>query len=390
MRMLALIVLLSPLALSAEDAYLTYVKNAPEFRRVRQDPAMMTARWDTWIYMPWRYQWHIGTGDAGGQFCRDYGFNGGFVDHGDTGPLPWMEKWNLRFYNDHTAAKGYLYLHRTNWKRAQTDPRAIRFGAQGPRPLDPAMLAKLKGIVTQKVNALKASPMRAAYALDDEVSWGSFVKPIPWRIHADDADYQEWLDSYTGDLDSTPKFVTPEHCRSQLGRALAAIDFSPFLDRMTYNDSYWANFLGALVETANAADPDTPCGFVGGQSPNLWGGYDYAKLMKKVQFIESYNIGSSQAVIRSFNPGNALPQVTTHFHNDTRGTVNDIWQTWYYLAHGNRGMIGWVEGWFDGKTPRKWLDEYKATMKEAARQGAKVVGARWVHDGVAVYYSHPS
>ena len=55
---------------AAENAYLEYVRNAPEFKRVRQDPAMMIGRWDTWIYMPWRYQWTIGTGDEGGQFSR--------------------------------------------------------------------------------------------------------------------------------------------------------------------------------------------------------------------------------------------------------------------------------------------------------------------------------
>ena len=32
----------------------------------------MIGRWDTWLYMPWRYQWSIGTGDAGGQFCREF------------------------------------------------------------------------------------------------------------------------------------------------------------------------------------------------------------------------------------------------------------------------------------------------------------------------------
>ncbi len=54
-------------------------------------------------------------------------------------------------------------------------------------------------------------------------------------------------------------------------------------------------------------DPSTPCGFVGGQSPNAFGGFDYAKLMRKVQFLESYNVGGSQAIIRSFNPHNAIP-----------------------------------------------------------------------------------
>ncbi|HUT32910.1 MAG TPA: beta-galactosidase trimerization domain-containing protein [Planctomycetota bacterium] len=378
--------------LAAEDPYLAYVKSAPEFKPVRHDPKMLIGRWDTWIYMPWRYQWHIGTGDEGGQFSKDYGFNGGFADHGDTSVLPWLEKWHLLFYNDHTAAKGYLYLNRANWKPIQMDGKAIRFGANGPRPLDDAMLEKLKGIVTERVNGLKKSPMRAAYALDDEISWCSFVKPIPWRIHDNDADYEKWLVNYTGDPTVKAQFVTPEFTRAQLGRPLGKLDFSPFLDRMTYNDSYWAVFLGKLVEAANAADPDTPCGFVGGQSPNLFGGYDYAKLMKKLQFLESYNIGSSTAIIRSFNPQNAMPIVTTHFHNDQRGTANDIWQTWYYLAHGNRGMIGWVEGWFDkDKKPRPWLEEYKATNKEVGGiQGKKMVGARWIHDGVALYYSHPS
>ena len=391
-RSLALLaaLLLITHALAAEDAYLSYVRTAPEFRRVAQDPKVLIGRWDTWVYMPWRYQWHIGTGDEGGQFCRDYGFNGGFTDHG-RGPLDWLDKWKLLFYNDHTAGKGYLYLHRANWKRAQTDARAIRFGARGPRPLDRTMLATLKGLVTQRVSAIKRSPMRAAYALDDEISWGSFVKPIPWRIHANDADYDRWLANYYGALERKGQYVTPEFTRGQLGRALKDIDFSPFLDRMTYYDSHWANFLGELVQAANRADPATPCGFVGGQAPNLWGGYDYAKLCRKIQFIEAYNLGSSQAVIRSFSPGNAMPQVTTHFHKDARGTANDIWQAWYYFAHGNRGMIGWVEGWFDGKTPRPWLKEFAPTLKELGGvQGQKLVGARWLHDGIALYYSHPS
>jgi len=167
-----------------EDNYLHFIKNAPEFQRVPQERDVMIGRWDTWIYMPWRYRWAIGTGDEGGRFCRDYGFNGGFTDHGH-GPFEWLNKWNLRFYNDHTAAKGYLYLHRGSGKRFlakfQRDGRAIRSGTDGPRPLDEAMLDKLKGIVTRYVTNVKQnSSLRVAYALDDEISWGSFVVPIPW------------------------------------------------------------------------------------------------------------------------------------------------------------------------------------------------------------------
>ncbi len=392
--LLAVLALVASTVAAQEDPYLRYVRTAPEFRPVRQDPALLTGRWNTWIYMPWRYQWSIGTGETGGRFCREYGFNGGFTDHG-SGPFDWLNQWKLRFYNDHTAAKGFLYLRgsnaKGNFKKYQRDARAVRSGTDGRQPIDKAMLEKLQGIVTRYVNQVKKSPMRVAYALDDEISWGAFVVPIPWRLNDNDAWYEKWLAGYYGPGAPKPQYVTPDFTQAQLGRPLGKLDFSPLLDRLTYNDSLWATFIGHLVQTANRADPETPCGFVGGQCPNIWGGYDYAKLMKKVQFIEAYNLGSAQEIVRSLNPGNAMPVVTTHFHKDSKGVANDIWQSWFYLAHGNRGMIGWVEGWFDGAKPRPWLGQYSATLKELGGvQGPKIVGACWIHDGVAVYYSHPS
>ncbi|AGA29612.1 beta-galactosidase trimerization domain-containing protein [Singulisphaera acidiphila] len=377
------------------DAYARYIETASEFRPVSRDPKVLAGRWNTWLYMPWRYRWSIGTGDAGGRFCRDYGINGGFTDHGE-GPLDWLARWELPFYNDHTAGKGDLYLRgaekKANFQAYQRDPRAVRQGADGPRPLDSDRLRQVRDRVTTNITRLRTSPQRVAYALDDEISWGALVTPLPWRLNDGDATYQRWLDTYYGGKAPKAEYVTPDFVLDQLNRPLGQLDFSPLLDRLTYNDSTWAYFLGELVEHANRTDPTTPCGFVGGQSPSIWGGYDYAKLSKKIQFIEAYDLGSAQEILRSFNPGNAWPQVTTHFHNEKLGTDNDIWQSWYYFAHGNRGMIGWVdESWFNGTTPRPWLDRYKATLRELGSvQGPKLNGARWIHDGVAIYYSHPS
>jgi hypothetical protein len=367
---------------------------APEFQPVRQDPAFLIGRWKTWIYMPWRYKWTVGTGDAGGRFCRDFGFNGGFTDHGE-GPLDWLERWGLRFYNDHTAGKGDLHLHgsenKSRFQPDQRNPRAIRHGTDGPRPIDEEFRRRLRERVAANIARLRTSPMRVAYALDDEISWGAFVTPLPWRLNDDDAAYQQWRDTYYGGRAPKATYVTPDFVLAQLDRPLGQLDFSPLLDRLTYQDSVWANLIRELVAEANRVDPNTPCGFVGGQAPNIWGGYDYAKLAKGIQFIEAYDLGSSQEILRSFNPSNAWAQVTTHFHNDRLGTENDIWQSWYYFAHGNRGMIGWVDGWFDGTRPRPWLDQYKATLKELGQvQGPKLAGARWIHDGVAIYYSHSS
>jgi Beta-galactosidase trimerisation domain len=373
----------------SDGSYLAYVTRAPEFRRVRQD-STTASRWDTWLYMPWRYRWTIGTGEEGGRFCRDHGINGGFTDHGE-GPLDWLERWHLRFYNDHTAGKGDLYLMPGGLDAGMRDPRAIR-----PRPIDRPLLAALAEKVAKNVRGLRGSPMRVAYALDDETSWGSFTRPAVWRINGDDAAYQRWLDDYYGEKDGKPapkaQWVSPDALLPELGKPLKEIDLSPLLDRMTYNDSVWANALGELVERCNREDPATPCGIVGAQAPSLWGGYDYAKLARKVQFIEAYDLGSAQEILRSFDRDNAVPRVTTHFHDDRRGTGNDVWLAWHYFAHGNRGMIGWVdESWFEDGRPRPWLDRFGKTLRELGTvQGPKMAGARSLHDGVAIYYSHPS
>ena len=163
-------------------------------------------------------------------------------------------------------------------------------------------------------------------------------------------------------------------------------DASPLLNQWSFNDSVWCNFVGDLVSYANTLDSNTPCGLVGGQAPNAFGGYDYAKLMGKIQFIEAYNIGSSQAIIRSLAPH--VPAVTSHFHKNSDDT---IWQIWYYLAHGNRGHIGWVENWFDGETPRPWHAVVAPHLREASQKiGPLLREAQFQHDGIALYYSHAS
>ncbi|HEV2843922.1 MAG TPA: beta-galactosidase trimerization domain-containing protein [Thermoanaerobaculia bacterium] len=368
----------------SDRTYLDYVSRAPEFRPV---PTPRSSRWNTWLYMPWRYQWTIGTGEEGGRFSRDYGINGGFTDHGE-GPLAWLERWNLRFYNDHTAGKGDLHLIPGSFEeKALRDPRAIR-----PRPLDGALLERLRGTVAARVQTIRQSPLRVAYALDDEVSWGSFARPAVWRVNGDDRAYERWLRSYYGGPTPPIRWVGPDDVFSQLDRPLREIDFSPFLDRMTYQDSVWANFLGGLVEHCQRLDPETPCGIVGAQAPSLFGGYDYAKLAKKARFIEAYDVGSAPEILRSFDRQNAVPRVTTHFHDNRRGPGHDVWLAWRRFAHGDRGMIGWVdESWFADGRPRPWLDRFRPTLKELGEvQGPKMAGARPLHDGIAIYYSHPS
>jgi len=378
-----------------DDAYERYVDSSKDFRAVKQDKDWLYAAFPSWTYMPWTYQWTIGYTEASGKWSVDHGYNGAFVDWGNveangskTGRLDWIDRFHLRFYMDHTAGKHYLHL----WDGNDLKPHLNEVHSNGlrPRPVNAAMADQLHQLIRQNIAAVKSSPYRAAYALDDEISWGHFVHPTMWRITDDAGAYEAWLNEIYGpDAPKRTKWFTYNDIQPKLKDwTLAEFDASPLMDQWTFNDSYWLNFIGDLVEYANSIDPHTPVGFVGGQNPSPFGGYDYAKVMRKVQFIEAYNMGSSQAIIRSFNPHNAIPAVTSQFH---RSADDDIWQTWYYLAHGNRGFIGWVENWFDGKTPRPWHDQVAPTYLEADRKiGPLMSGAEWIHDGVAIYYSHPS
>ena len=379
----------------AVDAYESYVKNSEDFRPVKQDKAWAWQAFPGWTFMPWTYQWTIGFTQDSGRWSVDHGYNGAFVDRDGigaggvkTGRLDWINQFKLRFYVDHAADKGLLHL----WDGNAVKPHLDQLHGTGvrPVPLNEATRSRLQEHLRKNIAAVKESPWRAAYALDDEPSWGHFVHPAMWQVTDDPAAYPRWLREVYGDKAPVrEKWISYEDLRGRLAEwSVREFDASPLMDQWSFNDSLWANTLGGLVEYANKLDPATPCGFVGGQAPSAFGGYDYAKLMRKVQFIESYNLGSSQAIIRSFNPRNALPAVTSLFH---RSVDDTIWQTWYYLAHGNRGHIGWVEGWFDGQTPKPWHAQVAPTLLEAGKKiGPLMSGAEWKHDGVALYYSHAS
>jgi hypothetical protein len=380
---------------AVSDPYELYVQTSQDFRPVNQEKGWCAKAFPSWTYMPWTFHWTIGYSDDAGTWSLAHGYNGAFLDHGDvssptstTGKIDWINRFQLRFYVDHLADKHYLHL----WDGGEVKPHLAELHGTGIRsvPVNDALRRKLEGIISQHVAAVKSSPWRAAYALDDEISWGHFVHPTMWCVTDDKPAYDRWLtEIYGAAPPPRDKWVSYDDIRTKLSTwSIADFDAGPLMDQWTFNDAYWANFLGGLVEFTNKLDLQTPVGFVGGQCPNAFGGYDYARLMRKVQFIEAYDLGSSQAIIRSFNPRNALPAVTTHFH---QSVADDVWQTWYYLAHGNRGLIGWVDGWFDGKTPKAWHDEAAPTYLEAANKiGPLMTGAQWVHDGVAIYYSHPS
>ncbi|MGH9438682.1 MAG: beta-galactosidase trimerization domain-containing protein, partial [Terriglobia bacterium] len=371
------------------DPYERYVDTSKDFARVKQDKDWLYTAYPSWLYMPFYYRWKLGYNDAGGKFLVDTGYNGSFVDRGDTRYLAWIDKFELHFLAGHTAGKGDMHL----WSGGQTRPHKAEYTGTGvrPVPLNAATLEKLEGTIKTTIDKVKSSPYRAAYSLDDETSWGVFVDPCMWRVNADAAAYQAWLAEIYGQghAPGYKGWISYDAIRTQLDDwTIGSFDPAQLMDQWTYNDSVWCNFLGDLVAYANQIDPHTPCGVAGGQNPSPFG-YDYAKLMRKVQFLEAYNNGSSQAVARSFNPHNAIPLLTTHFFKSAPDT---IWQFYYYLAHGNRGHIGWMDDhWWKGDQPADWQKEVSPVLMECGKKlGPLQAQSEWLHDGVAIYYSQAS
>jgi hypothetical protein len=188
---------------SAVDPYEAYIKTSKDFQRVRQDKDWCYAAFPSWTYMPWTYQWSIGYTADSGKWSLDHGYKGAFVNRNDTGVgdsatgrLDWIDQFHLRFYVDHTASKGYLHL----WDGNAMQPHAAALHGGGVRtpPVNDAMLRTLEGIIHHSIEGVKRSPNRAAYALDDEISWGHFIHPCMWGVTDDKAAYSKWLNEIYG------------------------------------------------------------------------------------------------------------------------------------------------------------------------------------------------
>lgn len=374
----------------AED-FAAYVRTSSDFRRVRQDAGILRSRWDRWVCMPWRYEWGRAYDDVLGAAMRKAGFNGGFCDHVPGADADVHERLGFLWYLDHAAGKGDLHLKDVSKGQRQADRRPVCLA-------DEAVRKRLAEKVARAVTAARRYRTRVAYALDDEISWSTFTAPCKWdndprtleafrrwlamRYGSRAAVREQW-GAYAWLLDQ--RMATPDDFLDHYGRPWPAWNLSPLCDAWSFMDSQLLNLVGDLVGAANRIDADTPCGFVGGQCPSPYGGFDYARIARKVQFLEAYDIGCTAEIMRSFNPGNLMPLVQTGFA-DQRTPLSE-WFNWYYFAHGNRGIIAWAERWF---TPGRDMLAAGPAVRRLADASRAILGGTWVHDGVAIYYSHPS
>ena len=313
-------------------------------------------------------------------------------------------KHNFPYYVGHAADKGYLYLTGNN-VRAVTDKRGL---ATRPRSLaDPGIMEEMKEHLLKNVTTTQKG-LVLAYAFDDEISLGHFVSPcdvdrhplsLAWFRQWLEKEYEsierlnrQWGASYKGFDEVMPKGF--EEVRNKAGKPpLSLWNLSPWMDFRHFMDFQFAAVLAELTRYTNSLDPDTPAGFVGGQGPGTWGGYDYALLSRSVQWMEAYDIHGANEILRSFWSHDSRPRMQTFF--STRNPRLDSWFLWYYMLHGNQAVIAWPEGWFhaDGHDIAPHILANKRAFKEIQGEVSEyIVNPQTIFDPdpIGIYYSHPS
>lgn len=343
--------------------------------------------------MPWRYRWERPYDEELVSAMARAGFNGGVCDFLPRDDAELHERHGLLWYLDHAAGRGDLHLSE-RW-----NTKAYRNGLRRPRCLlDPKLQEELRERVARSVGQAKAYKTCIAYALDDEVSWSTMTNPCRWDNHPlSIRDFRRWLLRRYGTRggilqqwghqadEFLTRMATPDDFQDLYRRPTSQWNLSPWCDALTYMDSQLLNLVGELVLHAHQVDGQRPCGLVGAQGPAPYGGYDYAKLMRKVRFLEVYNIGAAMEIARSFSQHNevALVAAGTGDPQSRDGT----WWPWYGLAHGFRGSIVFAENWFSNDSDRFRLGPM---IRDVARASKKLLGGTWQHDGIAIYYSQPS
>jgi hypothetical protein len=364
--------------------------------------------WDRFVILVWQYQTRA-QDDL--ELYKQAGFHGFHIDRGAgaQAQVDFAREAGFPYYVDHAADKGYLYLSSDANRSAVSRKKTVI-----PRPnslADPKTIEILQGHLRKNVAVTKQGPV-LAYAFDDEISLGVFNSPA--EVDGSElsvAGYRAWLKATYGSIEklnaqwgtALKDFSEAQPCSfEELRAAHAAPPFakwnlSRWMDWRSYMDAQFADCLANLSRFTNTLDPATPAGFVGGQQPAPYGGYDYSKITKSIQWIEAYDIGGTCEILRSlWKWPERRPYVQTWF--STGDPKRDAWFLWYYLVHGCRGVIAWPDrggSWFHykGGGLAPFIAANAATIREVQGEVSKFIldpDTRFDADPIALYHSHPS
>jgi hypothetical protein len=360
-------------------------------------PIQQRSEWNRFTILVWQWQNDVRQNAA---LYEKAGLHAFHIDHGvgkdDLVQLSLTRR--FPYYVDHAAGKGILYLGSTL--------RPDIAGKSGllirPNSLsDPAMIKLLKDQLRDNISATRKG-LVYGYAFDDEISLGSFNSPAEVDIHPNSVSwYHRWLQERYSTVErlneswganyksfSQVEPISFEDIRHTASAPpFASWNLSRWLEWRHFMDYQFAAVLADLTRYSNTLDPGIPAGFVGGQQPSAFGGYDYGFLSRAVQWMEG-----EPDLLRSFWNRPRRPHVLTY--NLTGSWKQDTWTLWQRLAHGDQATIAWPEGWFPGG--RELSPEVKKLaplFREIQGPASEFIVSPDAYldtDPIGIYYSHPS
>ncbi|MDA1138317.1 MAG: beta-galactosidase trimerization domain-containing protein [Planctomycetota bacterium] len=363
--------------------------------------------WSRFIVLVWQYQTDALKDVA---LYESVGLHGFHIDRGagQVDRIQFSLDNTFPYYVDHAAGKGILYIS------DKEKGKVLRHKNLLVRPnslANPETIADLKSRLKQNV-AATSKGLVFAYAFDDEISLGSFTTPAEVDVHpASLAWYKQWLkeryqtignlnekwDGKYGSFDDVRPVSFEDVREAHTRPPFSGWNLSRWSEWRAFMDYQFSSVLADLTRYTNELDPRIPAGFVGGQQPTAYGGYDYALLCRAVQWMEAYDIGANQEILRSLWAKPRRQCVQTYFTGgDTR---RNTWLLWYRLAQGNQANIAWPAGWFenDAKTgkrqPTQRLQEIAGALKEIQGPVSEFIcdsESILATDPIGIYYSHPS
>lgn len=363
-------------------------------------------QWKRFVMMVWQYKTPA-PGPEAKRLYESVNLRGIHLDNGFSDELlRFAKENNYSYYVDHAAGKGDLHLYPAEWEAFRKTYREDRSRPLRPRNIwDTTVRERLKQRMRENIPRAKSGAV-LAYAFDDEISLTSFTSPadFDWspqglsrfRTYLQ-SEYKTldklnagWQSTFARWDDVEPKGV--DDLRHFHDQTFERWNLAPWLDHRDFMNAEWADLLAELTTESNRLDPTTPAGFVGGQAPSTYGGYDYARLGQAVQWMESYDIGGTNEILRSFW-GQSKPHTQTYFL--TEKPAQDKWFLWYYLVHGNAGVICWPDTdrgpWFENGVARPSVVALADTFREVQGPISEIFSnATFSHDGIALYYSQPS
>lgn len=364
------------------------------------------AEWQQFTILVWQYK-----NDARRDFAlyERAGLRGFHIDRGagEEERVRFSLEKKFPYYVDHAAGKGILFLQK------DVQQKISRQAGLQVRPhslADAKTMEQLKAWLRENVAVTKKG-LVYAYAFDDEISLGAFNNPVEVDSHPQSlAWYRQWLARRYGTVaqlnaawsTSFKSFASIEpvgfdEARQNATRLpFSSWNLSQWLEWRHFMDYQFAQVLAELTRYTNGLDAKIPAGFVGGQQPSAYGGFDYALLTRAVQWMEAIDFGGTNEIVRSFWNRPRRPHVQTY---DARfSDKGNSWTLWHRLAHGQQATIVWPEGWFkESATGGRELAEKIARIAPVLREVQGRASEFILHpdsyldaDPIGIYYSHPS